>query len=267
MKTLTTTILVTLIYVAAALAQPGPPRPGRPPMGMGMGGPQGPHFDAKTTKLFGDNTSFSATLEMSTEGASPAESTVMPGKLAFDQGKSRFEMDMSQMMSSRMTPQAVQQMKNMGMDKTIMISRPDLKVTYQVFPGMQAYVENPMMNAAGADAQTNDLKVETTELGKETIDGHPCTKNKVTVTDKEGKKYESTVWNATDLKNFPVKIETTSEQGMKMIMAFKDVSLAKPDAAQFAPPSDFTKASNMMELIMKRGGMGGFAPGRQPQKQ
>jgi len=41
--------------------------------------------------------------------------------------------------------------------------------------------------------------------------GRPsCVKNKVIVTDDKGDKHESTVWNATDLKNFPVKIETTN---------------------------------------------------------
>ena len=67
------------------------------------------------------------------------------------------------------------------------------------------------MHLPNADsAPTNgDYKVETTEIGKETLDGHPCVKNKYVVTDNEGVKHESTVWNATDLKNFPVKIQTT----------------------------------------------------------
>ena len=74
-----------------------------------------------------------------------------------------------------------------------------------------------------------DFKVETTELGKETVDGHPCVKNKVVVTDKESKQHESTVWNATDLKNFPVKIETGRER-RHFDHAFKNISLTKPDA-------------------------------------
>lgn len=259
MKTFTFAILATLLGLACVQAQPGP-RPGR---GMGMGGPQGPHFDARTTKLFGENTSFSATLEMTTQGASPEETITMPGKLAFDQGKSRFEMDMSQMKGSRMSPQSADRMKSMGMDKIIMISRPDLKVTYQVYPGLQAYVETPIQQREpGAENPASDLKVETTELGKETVDGHPCIKNKDVVTDKEGKKYESTAWNATDLKNFPIKIEMTSEQGRVTTMLYKDISLVKPDASLFDPPRGFAKAANMMELMMRRGGMNGFPPGR-----
>ena len=68
-------------------------------------------------------------------------------------------------------------------------------------------------------AAPGDFKVEMTEIGKETVDGHPCVKNKVVVTDKENKKHESTVWNATDLKNFPIKIQT-QEQGGNATMLF-----------------------------------------------
>ena len=38
------------------------------------------------------------------------------------------------------------------------------------------------------------------------MSGHPCVENKVVVTDAKGATNEFTVWNATDLKNFPVKI-------------------------------------------------------------
>ena len=34
-------------------------------------------------------------------------------------------------------------------------------------------------------------------MGMKTLDGHPCVKNKVVVTDKEGIKHEWMVWNAT----------------------------------------------------------------------
>lgn len=152
------------------------------------------------------------------------------------------------------------QMKAMGMDKITTISRPDKKVSYQLYPGMKAYVETAMQDS-DATKNESDFKVETTELGKETVDGHPCVKNKVVVTDDQGKKFESTVWNATDMKNFPVKLETTQE-GHNMTLLFKDVKLTKPDAALFEPPSDHKKYGNMMEMMqegmMKR--MGGSLP-------
>ncbi len=91
-------------------------------------------------------------------------------------------------------------------------------------------------------------------------------KNKIVVTDDKGKTHESLVWNATDLKKFPIKIET-AEDGTKITMLFKDIKLAKPDDEIFAPPAAFKKYDNMMALmqeeIMKRvGGAGGPPLGR-----
>jgi hypothetical protein len=87
-------------------------------------------------------------------------------------------------------------------------------------------------------------------------------KNKAVITDKEGNKQESTVWNATDLKNFPVKIQTI-EQGNNVTMLFKNVSTAKPAASLFEPPSGYTKydsiQSMMMQQVLKQmGGGTGF---------
>jgi hypothetical protein len=252
------------LAVVSASAQFGP-RPGA----MGAG-PQGPRLSGSTAKLFGDNTAFSANLEFQTKGADSGEAMTMPGKIAFDHGKSRFEMDMTQMKGGRMGADAAAHMKSMGMDKTIVISLPDKKASYLIYPGLQGYVENPAPDAK-AEASPSDFKVETTELGKETVDGHPCIKNKTIVTDKDGAKHEATVWNATDLKNFPVKIDQT-EQGTAVTMQFKDIKLAKPDASQFDVPSDCTKYDSMMsmmqQVMMKRmGGMNGLPPGRPPQGQ
>lgn len=252
MKTQVYLIVSLALGLATAYAQFG--RMGGPPPGPGLSG--------STAKLFGDNSTFSATLEMQTGGDGNSEAVSIPGKIFFDAGKSRFEMDMSQMKGGKMGPEAAAQMKSIGMDRMIMISRPDKKSGYQVYPGMQAYVENPLP-AQEAATSASDFKVETTELGKETVDNHPCVKNKAVVTDKEGTKHESTVWNATDLKNFPIKIEHL-ENGTKVTMLFHDVSLTKPAAGLFDPPTDATKydsmQSMMQQVMMKRFGAGG--PGR-----
>jgi hypothetical protein len=149
-------------------------------------------------------------------------------------------------------------MKAMGMDKTITITRPDTKTVYLIYPGLTAYVANPLQDT---DASKPDsFKVESTELGKETVDGHSCIKNKVVVTDDKGTTHESTVWNATDMKKFPVKIVTT-DHGTTATLLFKDVKTDKPDAALFDPPTDYKKYDStqalMMEQMKKR--MGGMS--------
>ena len=247
------TALVTVLGVAVVSAHAQ----------SGLGAPKGPQFSGSLTKLFGDNTAFTAALEMQTKDGS--EQIAMPGKLSFDNGKSRFEMDMTQIKSGKIPAGAAEQMKAMGMDALVAISRPDKKVNYILYPGLTAYVENEAKDAEATDT-TGKYKVDTTEVGKETLDGHPCVKNKIIVTDDQAKPHESLVWNATDLKQFPIKIETT-EDGSKITLLFKDIKLAKPDDAIFTPPAAYKKYDNMMALmqgeIMKRlGGAGGAPEGK-----
>jgi hypothetical protein len=144
----------------------------------------------------------------------------------------------------------------------VTIARPDKKIAYLVYPGLRSYAEIPLSNADSAPTK-RDYKMEITEIGADIVDGHPCVKNKYIVTDNEGVKHESTVWNATDLKKFPVKIETV-EQGDNVSMLFQNVSLAKPAASLFDPPADFKKydtAQQMQQEMMKRlGGDPGMTP-------
>jgi hypothetical protein len=218
--------------------------------GMGMG--PNPKLSGSTEQLFGDHKAFTAKMEMIAKGKKADESISMPGNMAYDEGKSRFEMDLTQAKGGPMTVEATAHMKEMGMDKMVMISRPDLKVNYMIYPGMQAYVEMPAEQAAKDGKEK--AKVELTELGKETVDGHACVKSKAIITDGEGKKHEALVWKATDLKDFPVKIEQ-AEDGTQVTLLFKDVKLAKPEAAVLAPPKDFAKYDSvpgMMQAVMMK---------------
>ncbi len=246
------------LTLLAANAQNGPRG------GMG-GAPPGPRLGGDMAKLFGDNSAFSANLEMHMAGGADAGEITMRGKIACLEGKSRFEMDMTEMKNSKMTPRSVAQMKQMGMDKVVTISRADKSRSYTVYPGLQAYVESTSQDPDAAKP-ASDFKINITELGKETVNGHDCVKNKVIVTGSPGKTHESIVWNASDLKKFPVKI-VTGEGGKEMTLFFKDVQLGPPDAAQFEPPADFKKYDSMMTMMqqemMKRMGAGrGMPPGQ-----
>ncbi len=249
-------ILLASTFIGLGLlpahAQPG--GPGGPPGGPQLGGP--------ISKLFGDNQKFSAVLEMQVTDKT-GKPINLPGKISYDTGNSRFELNLSDIKGGNMPPNAAAQMKSMGLDQMVTIARPDKKNVYLIYPGLQSYVEMPLPNA-GSALTNGDYKMETTEIAKETLDGHPCVKNKVIVTDKDGIKHESTVWNATDLKQFPVKIQT-AESGDDVIMVFKNISLAKPGANAFEAPADYTKYDNvqtmMQQQVMKRMGGGGMGGG------
>jgi len=220
----------------------------------------GPSFSGSMAKLFGDNSSFSANVQMQMKSAVSGQPMEMPGKISVSEGKTRFESDMS----GKLPAQAAA----MGLDKTVMIARPDKMLNYMIFPGLQAYFEMPLQTPEAAKPES-DFKIELTELGKETIDGHPCIKNKAIVTDSEGNKHEATLWNAKDLNKFPVKIEQ-DDQGITGTILFKDVKLSKPNADLFEPPAGYTRYANMQammqQVMMKRLGGGVGAPPAAPRQ-
>lgn len=243
--------VLCLVFVTANAQMGGPGR-----------GPSGPDFSGPMAKLFGENPAFSAGVEVQAKGAERDADMVMPGTISYLEGKSRFEMNLADMKGASLPPGAMDQMKQMGMDKLATVSIPEKKMVYLIYPTLKAYAEMPVKTADSSKSD-KDFDVVITELGKEEIEGHECVKNKAVVTDKEGKTTEFTVWNATDLKKFPVKIET-SQEGMQIVMLFKDVKFAKPAITLFDPPSDFTKYDSVMALmqqeVMKR--MGGTQPQR-----
>jgi Domain of unknown function (DUF4412) len=242
-KLLLSAAALALCSFISAQAQPGM-----------MSTPRGPDFTGAAGKLFGGNSNFSATLVVQTVQGSDTSS--MDGGITVSDGKSRFDVDLSKVAGSRMNPQQLAMMQSMGMGTMVFISRPDLKLTRLVYPGMNAYVETSTSDDSPAPA-ADSFKTDITKLGEETVDGHPCVKNKVVVTDDKGKTYESTVWNATDLKNFPVKIEQT-QSGATITTTFKDIKLDKVPADKFEAPAGATKYDSMNSMMqqemMKRAG-------------
>lgn len=245
------TVTVLAVSLSLSIVAQQQRRPGGP--GAGAGGP--PQFSGAMTKLFGENKAFTANAEM--EMKTPNGAMTMPGKLAFLDGKSRFEMDTTKIKGAQIPPQAAEQMKQMGMAEIISISRPDKKETYIVYPGLKSYAAVPAdgENGGKADATATKDDLKKTELGKETIDGHPTTKYKVVMKDDQGKEHESTIWTASDLKDFPIKIETINE-GMPSTITFKDVKFDKPEESLFNPPAEFQRYTDMntmmQEQMMKR---------------
>ena len=92
-----------------------------------------------------------------------------------------------------------------------MIVRPDLNTASTVYPRLHSYTEHELRNSDAIKPES-DFAVETTELGKEMLDKHPCIRNKLVITSRIGTKHEFTVWNAIDLNEFPVKVQTVEGQ-------------------------------------------------------
>ena len=227
------------------------------------GPPTGPKFDGALAKVFGDNSAFTATLESQIKPKS-GDTITMPGKMSFDSGKSRIEMDLASATGLKLPPGAAEQMKAMGLDQMTTLTLPEKKALYLIYPGLKSYVENPLPDAGSTT--NDDYKVTKTEMGKETVDGHPSVENKVVVTDAKGVAKEFTVWNATDMKDFPVKI-VHAEKSNEITMTFKNVQLIKPAASTFELPADYTRYESMQammqaEMMKKMGGGMGMPMGK-----
>jgi len=229
----------------------------------GMG--RKPQISAVTTKLFGPDAAFSATVEMEVTPTGAAPQVSFPAKFAIDHGKVRLDIDVTEMKGAGIPAEALPQLKAMGMDKTVVISRPDRNVIYTIFPSLKGYMENP-----GSEEKDPDLKLVAKDAGKETVAGHACTKQTMVVTDKQGKTHEAVVWRSAEVKNLPVKIEQTETAASgttKVTMTFKNHNAAKPAAALFEPPADGTKYSDpmaMMQGAMQRQSAGGGTGGSSP---
>ena len=211
-------------------------------------GPQGqvPGLSAAMTKLFGDNQAFSAVATATILDADGKQTMTMPMNYAVLDGKIRSEVDMTRVKSQGLEGSAAN-LKQMGMDRTISIVRPDQQKVLVIYPSLRAYAEMPATNAAAGNPNAA-YKIDSTTLGKETIDGHPCEKKKVTVSGGDGEKQEAIVWNASDLRNFPVKIEM-KQAGLTTIMAYTDIKFAKPDATVFDPPTGFDKYDSVEKMM------------------
>lgn len=224
----------------------------------GAGGPAG--MTAAMSKLFGDVKNFSAKAEAQVLDGSQKEMVKMPMDFTFLDGKMRVQIDMGQMKNSNMPPGAADQLKQMGMANVVSIIRPDKNLAYVIYPDNKVLMTMPLPQQEG------DAKIKKTPAGKETIAGHACTKNNVVISDAKGQNLEATTWNASDLKDFPIQIQTKDKENTSIIR-FSNVQLSKANASEFEPPAGYTQYSSpaeMMQSMMSK--MQGQGPG-QGQKQ
>jgi hypothetical protein len=222
-----------------------------------MGGQAAPggNFDNGMEKLFGANPVFSATMQ--TKIAGPNGPMTVKSKMYFDHENSRTEMNMADAQGASLPPDAVAQMQSLGMDKVVTITPADKKSVYMIYPNIRSYVA---MDVPPGSA-TNAFQTQTSKIGEETVDGHPCIKNQ-TVVSSGDETNEFTVWNASDLNNFPVQI-TMSQEGMSVTIDFQNVSFGKLDASLFQAPTGYTRYGTVQDLMQSAimnhpGGMPGL---------
>jgi len=203
-------------------------------------------------KLFGDVAAFTAKADIQVLDDSQQELSNMPMDFALLDKRIRVDIDQAQTKSRSMPPGAAETLKQMGMARVVSILRPDKKTAYVFYPDQKAMMTMPLPDEDSQSAKAP--KTVKTALGKETIDGHACVKNKVVMTFDQGDPIEAITWNATDLKDFPVQIQT-KEKANTSFVRFKQVQFDKPDASLFEPPAGYTEYSDpqaLMKGVMKK---------------
>jgi len=225
----------------------------------GAGGTPG--LNAALIKLFGAANAFTAKAEIRVMDSTKSEQVNAPMNFALMDSKVRVEIDLSQVKGQSIPEGMVDMLKKLNMTKMISIVRPDRKLVYIIYPEQKSLLSMAMPKEE-ADAVGKTPKFDKTALGKETVDGHDCTKTKVVMTDDTGRKIEATTWNASDLKEFPIQVQST-DNGNTTVVKFKDVQFVKTEAKEFDAPTDFKQYNSpqeMNEMIMKK--MMGGADGK-----
>jgi hypothetical protein len=231
-----TSFTLSLWLAATALGQGGMP----------SAAPGG--WDASFTKLFGEIKTFSAKADLRMFDKAGQETMSLGGmSFALLDEKVRAEVDLAQMKSAQMSAEAVAALKQMGMDRVVSFVFPDKKLTAITYPSLKATIEMPMPETETA-AALKDAKPTITKLGTETVDDQSCVKNQVTVTDSKGQKRDVLVWNASGMKDFPIRIRFTEGENT-IEMRFKQVKFDKPAASLFELPAGYTKYAGFQEFM------------------
>lgn len=214
-------------------------------------------INATMIKLFGDTKAFTAKAQARVLDKEQKEVSSIPMTMSLLEEKLRTEIDLTQAKMAMIPAEAAAMMKQSGMDKLITIVRPDKKVTWLCYPGAEAYAEMPFSESESAESN-----VESSEVGKETIDGHPCVKMKFTSTDSKGRPQEAFVWQATDLKKFPIQLQM-AQRANTVIVKFEMPKLEKPAASLFDAPAGHAKY-NSAQALMQAAVMKMFSSGAAP---
>src|SRR5580692_1560567 len=151
MRKILSTFFAAMVCGAPVFAQMGGP-------GQGPGG----NFDNGMEKLFGANQVFTATMLTSISGAQGP--MTVSSKMVFDHDNSWTDMNMTDVQGPNLPPQAVAQMKSIGMDEVVTITPADKLNVYMVYPHIRSYVA---MAIPAPAATNNALNVQTTKLGEE----------------------------------------------------------------------------------------------------
>lgn len=212
-----------------------------------------PGLNAALVRLLGQHKAFSAQLRIQMTDGQGAEKLNAPMAFSILDGKMRGEIDITKTRSTEFPALAASAAKSVGMEKVVTFVRPDKAETYLLYPRFNACVAVPI-DAEDIETLKRPAKLRKTPLAREVIDGHPCLKSKMEVVESGGRIHEATVWQAADLKDFPVRIQTV-DGAESLELNFSHIRFERPAAKDFELPAGTTRyedAQALSQAVMKK---------------
>jgi hypothetical protein len=152
----------------------------------------------------------------------------------------------------------------------IMINRPDLDVSWRLFPKSKKYIEERYGEDEGfgdapAIPSEYGVDIQYEKVDSEVVNGYPCDKYRVTLTDPGSDPYTFYGWAATDLDNIFIKKEFSAQDGTIITWELFNIVLGTPPKELFEIPAGYTKASESeASMLMMKEVMGDAFPGGIP---
>lgn len=208
-----------------------------------------PFLAAAFSEFFSDSREFTARAELSLPNRNPGDS--IPIGLAMSEGRMRWQLNMAQVRSAHFPSEGVALFKQMKMDSMILYLQPNANLM-AAFPRMKAWVETPMPKATTIqeEAQAKIGGMRKTPVGKETVDGHPCIKYRLTVPEDNDPNQVAVTWEAADLNDLPIRMMVKTD-GQVYGVQLRNIRPGKPDQRLFQPPPGYTKRDSFTSLIQE----------------
>ena len=132
--------------------------------------------------------------------------------------------------------------RNEMSDGSFMITDLATRESWRVGPLMCVHHEAPSFRAAPFVIPPAGAKIERVPVGQETLEGHPCHVEDITVTvEGEANPRRMKFWEADDLQGFPIQVQWQNFKN-KATATFKHVSLEKQDTSLFMRPAKCEKS-------------------------
>lgn len=216
-----------------------------------VGGAAG--LNAALLRLLDPHTAFSADLEVRMFDAKSNLTLHAPMRFHRLDGKLRGDIELARLKSKDLPALAASAAQNVGMERVVTVVRTDQRESWLLYPAFQACVVAPL-DADEVAALAKPAHVSRTPLAEETLAGQRCEKERVVVTEPDGRQHTALVWRAPALKNFPLRLETRDGTDT-LVMEFRNVQFARPDAVLFELPKGTSRHDDPQELmraVMKR---------------